>query len=74
MNPSPTYIAVTRRPRGPVHLSEHGHYTLCQWHITGRWQRLEEPISLAVLLLSDGVRICRECGREIKRRHGLDLA
>ena len=59
---SPTYYAATRHPKGVVHLSEDGDYTLCHHVISDKWQRHDERIELFVVWIS-GVYVCRQCSR-----------
>ena len=57
-----TYIVAQSRPSGPVHLSDDGEYTLCQWRIRDSWLVSIVPVPLSALGYY-GVHQCRECRR-----------
>lgn len=57
-----TYVAAVAHPRGPIHLSSNGNFTLCQRRIAPSWQVHDERVTFAVVFLS-GVEACRSCAR-----------
>lgn len=57
-----TYVAAVAHPRGPIHLSNNGNFTLCLWRITPSWQVHDERVAFAVVFIS-GIKVCRLCAR-----------